>query len=342
MALEESVLNVEVLDHILLREYGLHLVDSHPLTFGTANCYKVTCAEGDFFLKEYQSWFTLMDIEREAKLVAFLISREYPTAGFIKTVNDHFGIMYEGHAIGLQEFVAGDTYTNELPHAMLIESAAYLGILHQHLKKYPMKISMDDRWVQGFSAEDASARCDELLSILEENRSDPYYARIRRDLVYKKELHPSLEKMKVYYEGVTYSSTHGDYTACQLIGENGKIKAVIDFASAVSLPIAWEIMRAYVQSSGACKGGKPFDVDDFIVFVNEYLKYSPLTKRDLEAMPYVYLFQLGRSCYGFKEYLQTKTLNRNELLEFAFWRTDVCRQISEGAEDISSALLRLA
>lgn len=34
-------------------------------------------------------------------------------------------------------------------------------------------------------------------------------------------------------------------------------------------------------------------------------------------MPYVYLFQLGRSVYGFKEYLQTKTENKEKLSQSA-------------------------
>ncbi len=168
-----------------------------------------------------------------------------------------------------------------------------------------------------------------------------YYERIRNDLTYKKELNMKLENMKSYFCGITYSSSHGDYTASQLIGEHGKIKAVIDFASAVSLPVVWEIMRAYIQSSEACLEGKPFDLGDFLLFVKEYSKYYPLSKRDLEAMPYVYLFQLGRSVYGFKEYLQTKTRNKDKLLEFAFWRTDICRQISERVEEISQELVRL-
>lgn len=341
MALEESVLNEQAITSILLNEYGLHLVDVHIVSFGTANCYKVTCSEGTYFLKEYQSWFTLEDIEREAQIVEFLTVNKYPTALFLKTLEGVYGTKQSCHVIGVQEFIEGDTYTNKLPHAMLIESAAYLGKLHQVLKEYPMKKTMDEQWVQEFSASQASARCDELLAILNKNMSDKHYERIRNDLTYKKELYIKLENMKSYFSGITYSPSHGDFTACQLIGENGKIKAVIDFASAVSLPIVWEIMRAYIQSSEACQDGKAFDLDGFLLFVGEYRKYYPLSKRDLEAMPYVYLFQLGRSVYGFKEYLQTKTRNKDKLLEFAFWRTDICRQISERLEEISNALVEL-
>ena len=178
MALEESVLNDQVIARILLNDYGLHLLDVHVISFGTANCFKITCSEGSYFLKEYQSWFTL---EREAHIVEFLTVKKYPTALFLKTLEGKFGIWQSGHVIGVQEFIEGDTYTNKLPHTMLIESAAYLGKLHNILKEYPMKKSMDEQWVKGFSANEASARCDELLDILEDNKSDKYYERIRND-----------------------------------------------------------------------------------------------------------------------------------------------------------------
>ena len=57
-------------------------------------------------------------------------------------------------------------------------------------------------------------------------------------------------------------------------------------------------------------------------------------------MPYIYLFQLAQSSYGYKEYLVTKTENKEALLDFGFWRTDICREIYKKASDISAALLQ--
>jgi hypothetical protein len=68
------------------------------------------------------------------------------------------------------------------------------------------------------------------------------------------------------------------------------------------------------------------------------MKYALLTKKDLEAMPYLYLFQLAQSSYGYKEYLITKTENKEALLDFAFWRTDICREILQKAKEISKAI----
>ncbi len=329
---------MENMRDILLAEYGLHLLESYALTGGTADCFQVFCTEGDFFLKVYPSEFTLSDIEKEAKLVSFLLSRGFPVARFCPTKRGENGITVGGQAVGVQKFIPGHTYLNDLPRPLLWESAKYLGMLHRCLKDYPMKQELDGEWVNRFSAQKALEKCDKLLAVLEENRSDPNYERIRQDLIFKKMLFPCIENLKSYYTGITNTPSQGDYSARQLICDKERIKAVIDFLSAASLPAIWEIMRSYMQSSGTYCDGRPLNIANLLLYVREYLKYFPLSPRDLTAMPYVYLFQLARSLYGYKEYLLTKTKNRNALIAFAFWRTDVCRGLYGQVAEIAYAL----
>ncbi len=58
-------------------------------------------------------------------------------------------------------------------------------------------------------------------------------------------------------------------------------------------------------------------------------------------MPYVYLYQLARSRYGYNEYLVKKLENRESLLRFAFWRTDICREVFRRKEEIAERLRQL-
>ncbi|WP_026527532.1 phosphotransferase [Butyrivibrio sp. VCD2006] len=339
MALEKSVLNNEKMSLILRDEYGLHLIKNKNLALGSANCYKVQCEEGDFFFKEYQSDFTPDMVCREADITAYLISKDFPVAEFVKTKDGNSCIVYEGHVISVQNFIEGKSYLNDLPHSILIQSAKYLGKLHMLLKDYPMEKTMDYNWAKGFSNEAISQKFNRLLSSLDENKTDPNYERIRDDLIFKKKLLESIDAWKEYFKEVTYTSTHGDYTACQLICDEDNIKAVIDFSSAGCIPAVWEIMRSYIQSGGVSRDGSDFDIEDFTLYVKEYMKYAPLTKKDLEAMPYIYLFQLSQSSYGYKEYLITKSENKETLLDFAFWRTGICREIYQKANRISEILL---
>ena len=186
MALERSVLNEDSIRAILGNEYGLGLIEKSNLALGSANCYKVHCEEGDFFLKEYQSEFTADRVDREAKLVSYLAERNFPVAGFIKTLNAANAIVYDGHVISVQVFVEGRTYLNDLPHALLMKGAGYLGKLHALLKDYPMETGMDYRWASGVSSEAASKKFDALLDALSEDDTDPNRERIRGDLLFKK------------------------------------------------------------------------------------------------------------------------------------------------------------
>ena len=71
------------------------------------------------------------------------------------------------------------------------------------------------------------------------------------------------------------------------------------------------------------------------------MKYAVLSETDLKAMPYVYLFQLARSKYGYKEYLTTDSEDREGLIRFAFWRTQMCREVEAKAKEIAEKLAEL-
>ena len=340
MPIEKSVFDQDKMQTFLLQEYGFRMTKSQHLPMGTANCYKVSCKEGIYFFKEYQKEFTVQDVKRETELVEYLYSKGFPVARFAKTISGDSCILFEGHVISVQEYLEGKSYLNDLPHDLLKDSAKYLGILHSILKDYPMESRLDEKWAESISVEAVNKKYDRLLDALEKEKCDPNYSRIKEDFLFKKELFSHIEDMKGYFNGITYTPSHGDYTACQLIFDEDHVKAVIDFVAAAKLPAIWEIMRSYIQA-GACRKGEAFDIEDFAQYVKEYMKYAQLTKRDLEAMPYVYLFQLSRSAYGYEEYMIDKTENRDALLEFAFWRTDICREVYRKADAISDALSKL-
>ena len=228
----------------------------------------------------------------------------------------------------------------KLPHHLLMESSEYLGKLHSILRHYSLPIGIDLEWLKAFCPDKIAAEYDFLLAALETQKADIFYNDIKHDLLYKKELVYQLSGFNSY-DGITYCATHGDYTCLQYICGKDHILAIIDFSSAKTLPIVWEIMRSYIQSTDSCKGGAEFNVGDFCNYVRRYLEYAPLNKIDLAAMPYVYLNQLSRSKYGYKEYLVSKTENRNDLIQFAFWRTDICREIFQKREEISTRLCSL-
>ena len=342
MAFESSALHRATNADLLNAHYGLSVTAVQKMKLGTANCYRVCSGEKRYFLKEFQSRFQEVDLLREAKLANYLAEHGIPTARFILTDHGEPFLTVRGHLVCLEEYIDGIPYGyNDFPEKLLQEEAAMLGKLHQALAGYELPVGMAGEWLNAFSAEKAMLQYDTLLAELEKHRNDQNYEKIKSDLIYKKDLISRADELAGYYAGVTYSPSHGDYQGCQLICGEDHIKAVIDFSSAKTLPVVWEIMRSYVQSSARCRDQAKIDIAGLCGYVGEYMKYSPLTETDLKAMPYVYLFQLARSKYGYNEYLTTDSEDRGGLLQFAFWRTDMCREVDSKAKMIAEALAGL-
>ena len=69
------------------------------------------------------------------------------------------------------------------------------------------------------------------------------------------------------------------------------------------------------------------------------MKYIKLTEYDLRYMPYIYIFQLVSSTFGYKQY--NNDFTKTSLLDFAFFRTNLCNYLFDNLELISTELLKL-
>ncbi len=343
MSLDKTVLNETSISELLLRHYGISPLSVKKLKLGTANCFQVYDGNRYYFLKEFQSDISEAEVVQEAKLLEYLSETEIPTTRFYKTHDNDFVINYQNHMICLEEYIEGQTYGyNDLPLDLLPKVGRMLGKLHQALKDYPLPLGMSEQWLDSISADSVIGKYDELIQIAEGKADADKLPQLMDDLQYKKQLAVRCEDYKKYYNGITYCSTHGDYQGCQLIWEKDEIKAVIDFSAAACLPVTWELMRSFVQSSNLCRTTATIDIAALCDYVREYMKFSPLTKNDMIAMPYVYLFQLAQSRYGYPQYLlNTDSEDREGLLRFAFWRTQMCREVERKANEISENLVKL-
>ena len=341
MALEHSVLNQEIIAGLLEEKYDLRVKEIQKTELGSANCFRIYDGYQDYFLKEFQARFQKKDLIREAQLLAYLAERNIPVARMIPMKTGEYAFEYQGHVVSLQEYVQGTSYGYEnFPKELLPAIAAMLGRIHTALKEYSLPSGMDAQWLDSYDAETLCREYEELKTMVKPE--EPYYDRLMTDFQYKKALALRCADYRKYYEGVTYGATHGDYQGCQLICDTEGIQAVIDFSSAMKLPLVWEIMRSYVQTSNSSNHEAVIDVDVLCEYVKTYLTEATLTETDLKAMPYVYLFQLARSKFGYKEYLTTDSEDRKGLIRFAFWRTQMCREVEAKAEEIVQKLAEIA
>ncbi len=342
MALEKTILSPDLIAERLHCYYGLTVQAVQKLPMGSANCYLISAGGQNYFLKEFQNGFFGQDLIREARLAEYLLQNGIRTARIFSTVSGTVFFEQNGHIVCLEEYIEGLTFSyNNFPAKYLLETAAMLGKLHQVMKNYSgLPLSMDKKWLSDFSVESGMEKYQQLFSMLETRKGDPFYQQIQEDFLYKQKLLSRGKELAAWYQGITYVPSHGDYQGCQLICDEQHIQAVIDFSSAAVLPAIWEVMRSYIQSSASRETGR-INIEELCHYVREYLKYYPLTKTDLESAPYVYLFQLMRSGYGYRQYLSGQSEEGERLLKFAFWRTEICREVEQKAPEISARLSQL-
>lgn len=110
---------------------------------------------------------------------------------------------------------------------------------------------------------------------------------------------------------------------------------VIDFETAKKLPIVWEIMRSYSYIDSEAKDGE-LNIDTLIEYFKEFSKFINLNEYDLKYASHIYLIQLIGSTFGYKEY--NDDYSQKELLDFAFFRTNLCKNLYKNLDKISLAL----
>ncbi|MBO7177340.1 MAG: phosphotransferase [Clostridia bacterium] len=343
MPLERSQFTHDGLITHVRTHYGLSITSIRPLPLGSANCFRLSDETRSYFLKEFQSGITRNAIADEAALLETLIARDIPVVPIIPTLDGSYVTEQNGHAVCLQEFVTGTAYGyDDFPTHLLPTLAHTLGHLHTAMRDIDLPSHRYTNWALSYRAADSAAQYDQLLEAAEEIPGDPEYPRIVEELRYKRELSWRCEKYLQYYEDITYCPTHGDFQGCQTIWNGNSLRAIIDFSDAKTLPAVWEIMRSYVQSSAKCRATAAIDAAGLRDYVREYMRYAPLTARDLHSMPYVYLLQLAKSKFGYPQYLRDNSPDRVGLLHFAHWRTAMCREVESRAEELAEMLGELA
>ena len=177
----------------------------------------------------------------------------------------------------------------------------------------------------------------ELLKVIND-KDDEETLKIKRDLEEKINMIKDISEENIFIDTkkLTIKNTHGDFNVLQLIYKNNHINSVIDFVSACKMPVVWELIRSYSYIDKNVKNGI-FNLDTFTDYIKEFNKYVKLNDYDLKYMSYIYLIQLLSITYYYKEYINN---NENiELLEFAHFRTNICKYLFKNAENISTRLL---
>ena len=335
--LEESVFtNKNEIINFVKEKYGINVTNIKIINRGSANIYSLN--KDEYVLKEFQSKYTKDEIEKEITIINHLKKDDIKVPSYIKTINDTYYFLYKDKVIIIQKFIEGYTLNrNEGNYEQTIECAKVYGMIVKSLENLDILLPLNDL---SFSKENLTKGIEKHQKLLEliDDKKDDETLKIKKNLEEKIDMLKDISKENIFIDTkkLTIKNTHGDFNVLQFIYKNDHINSVIDFVSACKMPVVWELIRSYSYIDKDVKNGI-FNLDTFTDYIKEFNKYVKLNEYDLKYMSYIYLIQLLSSTYGYKEYINN---NENiELLEFAHFRTNICKYLFNNAENISTRLL---
>ncbi len=341
MGIQKTNLNNDKIKDILENQYNIKVLKITKINRGTSNIFKIQSDKNKYILKEFISERTRETIIKEINIINFLQERNINVPKYIKTIDNKFYTENEGRIIIVQEFINGYTIDSNVGnYEKVIECARILGRLTKELMEYP-ELSEENIIEEQFSEN----RLKQGIEKLEKLRSS-----IKNDNKYKKQIIDDIDyKIKISKEFInnfdfsiikklTILNSHGDFCTQQLIYHDKEEPTIIDFEKAKKLPIVWEIMRSYSYADKEIKNGN-INTNTLSDYFKEVTKYIKLNQYDLKYAPYVYLLQLISSTYGYKEY--NNDYSQIELIEFAFFRTRLCKSLHDNLEEIDSILIKI-
>ena len=338
--IEKTTFSEKELQTELNKKYGIKVEKIEKINKGTANIFKIISNNEKFIVKEFQSKYSKENVFKEINAIEYLRKNsQVPLPIYLKNKDNELYFIHKGKVIVVQKFVDGQVFEkNKGNYEQILESAQYLGKIIEGFKNYKVNDSINIlNWYSNNEFEKANRKYDEILSKLDNSKISE---NIRSDITFKKELLVKLSEIVNVddIKNITHKISHGDYSSLQFIYDSkNKIKAILDFIKVKRLPIVWEIARSYSYIDKECQKGE-INIENLIAYTKQVTKYTELNEYDLKCLPYVYLIQLARSTFGYSEYFKNIE-NKDEYLEFAFYRTNICRDLYKKADEISKKLL---
>lgn len=341
MSVEKSILTKNDIIDLLRSKYNIEgNVEIIKLDRGSSNLFEINVDGKRYILKEFNSNKPIALVEKEIHIIEYLQNRKILVPQYIQLNDGRYYFIFNGKVVILQQFIDGYTIENNTGnYDQMMESATILGKLIRELIGYEglEEEGIIDRWFSKKSVQIGIQKLeDEKKNIKEDNKyKEQFIADFNDKILIATTLINQFDFEII--RRLSIMNTHGDYSIQQLIYSKVKPATVIDFETAKKMPIVWEIIRSYSYVDKDAKGGK-IDIDNLIQYFKEVSRYVELNEYDLKFAPHIYLMQLIGSTFGYREY--NKDYSQKDLLEFALFRTNLCRSLYSNLDKISESLLK--
>ena len=249
--------------------------------------FLVETKTGKYVLKEVNSDF-LSHPENEGALLEYLYSHGINVARIIKTKDNEYIFSDGEKQFHLQEFVDGDIISlNTASDWYLRKSAQMLGQIQSILSGYnKLPVLFDEDFLSESTVLKVKQSIMDSLKHAEKESKTSLVIDLNKRLKHIEKI----ARFEFDINKLTYSNSHGDYYVNQIITHNQEF-TVIDWTGACFLPVCFEVMMSYTYADPSCKDGT-IHIERFKTYLDEYLKYFPLSGYDLKMMPYFYYYQL--------------------------------------------------
>lgn len=314
----------ERIRQILLQEYGIEVCDIHQMTTGVGgDTFLVNANQGKFIYKIVDN-NEMNHPEEEPKICCFLFQRGLQVSDFLKTKSGNFVTSFEGKRIShIQKYVEGKVFgMNAAADWFIVQSSLLLGRIHRELQKYKkLPMGIGENFFRYMTPENAKNSYRHSYELAEQRGE----IEILDDLEFRLKMIHKVSDWEFNLQNLTFSNTHGDYTVNQIICDDDKISAVVDWTCACRHPVIWEITRSFFYAEPSCGDGA-YDEAKFKDYVENYCSVASLTRYDKDNLIKLYLYQLA-VCDYYSQYLNAEIHKKNEYLQQARFATKVLRNI---------------
>jgi len=285
------MIQAKTIQELIKKNYNIDVNDITKIQDGSADLYIL---DNFYVVKFYQDNFKLKKIKIGIDVSNYCHNLNYKTPIYYKTISGNYYFYYEKRCVVLMSYIEGEkipAFSSSIN--IMKNSATFYSKFVSDLQNYNKELPLYDfdKYFIG--------NIDKSISGYLKLINDTDNIEIKADLQLRVHL---LKKINITLfediDKITICNCHGDFYVSQCLYKNDKIISILDFESAKIMPITIEIIRSYIYFD------KNFNVDNLIIYVNEFIKKFKLNYYDLKYMPYLYYLKLLQSDFGYKQYIK--------------------------------------
>lgn len=318
------MIQARIIKELIKKNYNLDVNKITKIKDGSADLYIL---DSFYVVKFYQDNFKLQKIKKGIDISNYFHKLSYKTPIYYKTINGKYYFCYKKRYVVLMNYIKGKKISAfNASTTMIKNSSKFYSKFISDLQNYDKELPFYD--FDKYFVDNIDKSISDYLRLI----NDTNNIEIKNDLQLRIDL---LKKINLALfsniDKITICNCHGDFYISQCLYKKNEIMSILDFESAKVMPIAIELFRSYIYFD------KKFNIDNLIMYINEFIKNFKLNYYDLSYMPYLYYLKLLQSDFGYKQYVENDS-KKDEFIKIGKKLQEQIIFLSYSSEIISNKL----